>query len=307
MPVRDLQQELSTNLDVHPVKEIDMDDPRPPPAGLPVIDKARQHMFALVFGAMGSGKTVFALDVMSKYMAKGTWDIVWWCSPTADGDGKVRYVLEKYSRNADVFLSSTFDAEIIRGTIESELHKYKMSLKYKPVYTKYIEFKKKAYDQDVAIESVLTDEEISLLELFEYKSPPKYKNIPNFCLVIDDFLGDRSVYSANTMDHPVARMLIKHRHLRLSCMFLLQSYKMSLPPTIRSLANTLILGNCQNAKHRKDISEAVSHHIPPEVFERMWVDNTIEKHDFFTCWYNDEPDRVYRRNLRYLLDPNDYS
>ena len=286
-------------IDVPRVSRIrgDVDHVRLAPAGLPPVGKDNQHLFGYVVGGIGRGKTTMLLNLLRLYLEEGAWDRLFWCSPTSGRDAKVHNALDPFrKRGTQIEYLEHFDIGRVEAVIEHDLARHELSQAYAPTWQR---FKRLPVADDGQPElHHLTPQELELLEFFEWAPPPKYpRGKPTACLVIDDHLGDNSVFS-RFMSGPLNRFVILCRHRRCSVFISSQSWTQTLPLSLRSMVNTFALYRCSNKKVRQDIAASLcDDDITPEQFMQMWSQATAGAHDAFVGFKLLPLEERYRRNL----------
>lgn len=275
----------------------DEDHVREGPEGLPDVGKDNQVLFGYVVGGIGRGKSTFLLNFLKMYLEAKAWDRVFWCSPTSGRDKKVKGTLNAFrALGVDIEYLDHFDMDHVTDVIEHHLSRHELGESYAPVYQKFRRLPSNEFGQP-EIER-LTGEELDLLDFFDWKPAPRYpRGKPTACLVIDDHLGDNTVFS-RWMSGPLNRFVILCRHRRCSVFISSQSWTQTLPLSLRSMVNTFALYKCSNMKVKKDIAASLcDDDITPEQFIAMWDQATVGSHDCFVGLKLLPLPERYRRNL----------
>lgn len=268
---------------------------RPVPDGLPKIP-----FLAGVFGSRGAGKTTAMINLVRAYQKPGMqpgWDHIIIFSPTASKDPKYRALEEQLStKDTRVELIEDFT-----------LTKFQELLKYMDEETKSYESKKlavEAYkkfkDKNMDITKLKEDE---LLALYAYDFEPegKIKNMykhgrPSFCMVFDDLIGEKLVYSTHGTNL-VSKFALRHRHYNCTMIFLSQSWGNGIPRQIRHNLSLAVLFRVNSGMLKKEVAAEMSSFISEEEFIQLWDEATEEHHNYFMIDFSAKPEHKFRKNL----------
>ena len=254
---------------------------------------------------IGCGKTTFLLQLLKKYLKTHSFDYVFWCSPTSTRDKKVRSVLGKAPAGVQIVYDTDFPLTEIEQLIDEKLEEYDLTLKYIPVYWKYLRlYKSVKYDsEEEEILELFSDDELELLNHFKFEPPTKFPNgKPTFAIVVDDFLGDKHVFSTH-MNSQFNRFITTMRHRRTSVFVSVQSWTQTIPPSLRSMVNIFALWRCANPKIKKAMAETMcGHYLTPDKFLELWDTATKDDiHDAFVGILQSPEGERFRKNLNESL------
>jgi hypothetical protein len=257
----------------------------------------RLHMLCAVVGSRASGKTTMALTMLKMYVKSKSYDKIFWFSPTASRETKIKSFIDNCKGKCDIEIIDNFNVTDFSNQLEwfrSEIDEYKLYKKKMEVWKKYI--KVNSVDD-------LSHDDLIMLEEMEWEKPKTtYKNgFPSWALVWDDEIGNKSIFSP-TCKGVTSQFWILHRHLSCSVFILSQIVSNGIPRQIRSNISLWILFSCKSDKLKKDVAEELAFKCEPEQLLKIWEFATQKQHDFLMCDY-DCPDSKYmfRRNFTDLI------
>lgn len=233
----------------------------------------------LYIGSKGRGKTHSLVQLLSMYetsrLNDGLIDYnmrVILIAPTAYSSANSIYQTLKTLDKNDIHLEYTDELlQKILDDIKSKKEHFQEFLEYKKAYNN---FKKK---KDI---NNLTDNELSLLEQYEYELPEViFGNIKpdvNF-LIFDDLIGTGAFNKkAKSL---LTNLTIKHRHLLTNLIFTTQSFKM-IPFTIRSNIDIFVIfKSASYAEILDKIYEDISGYLKYDIFKELYEYATTNSHD----------------------------
>ena len=293
----------------HPVRYIEGLDPgkfeteeyelRVVPEGLP-----RVPFLAGIIGSRGAGKTTAMINLIRAYQRPGVapaWDHLIIFSPTAKKDPKYKALEEQLS-------TKDTQVELIEDFTVTKFLDY---IKYMDAETKSYETKKLAVgaykkfkEKNMDIDKLKEDE---LLALYAYDFEPegKTRNVykhgrPSFCMVFDDLVGEKLVYST-TGTNWVSKFALRHRHYNCTMLFLSQSWNSGIPRQIRHNLSLCVLFRVVSPQLKKDVASEMSSFISEQEFIELWDEATLNLHDYFLIDFSAPPELKFRKNLDHIF------
>lgn len=253
----------------------------------------RLHMLAAVVGSRNSGKTTTIIKILKLYIKSKSYDKIFWWSPTARREPKMKAFIEQSSKDVPIEIFDTFNEGEFSQLLDwfkAEIDEYR---RYKKQLVVWEKFKRcKSVDE-------LSHDELIMLEEMEWKKPmTTYKHgHPSWALVWDDVIGQKNVFSP-TCRGVTSNFWILHRHLSCSVFILSQIVANGIPRQIRGNISLWILFSCKSEKLKKDVAEELAFKVEPERFLRIWDFATQEPHSFLLADYDCPDERfMFRRNL----------
>lgn len=234
---------------------------------------------AIFAGSKGRGKTHSLVSLLTLYenskISDGiaTYKIkIFLIAPTAYSSANSIYQSLKSLDKKDIYLEYT--DEILQGIldeIKDNNEEYNNFIEYKGVYEK---FAKKGG------ESKLTDDEMILLNDYEFQSPEEVFGELNpyvNWIIFDDLVGTGSFNrKAKSL---ISNLTIKHRHLKTNLFFTTQGIK-QLPPIIRNNIDIYVIFKSASNKEILDRAyEDLSGYIPYDNFKEFYDYSTSDNHD----------------------------
>lgn len=257
----------------------------------------RLHMLCAVIGSRNSGKTTTALRMLKMYVKSKSYDKIFWWSPTASREAKIKAFIEDCKDKCEIEIIEHFNEQQFSNQLDwfrSEIDEYRLYKKKLDVWKKYLKCK--------SVEE-LTHDDLILLEEMEFEKPKTtYKNgFPSWALVWDDEIGNKTIFSP-TCKGTTSKFWILHRHLSCSVFILSQIVSNGIPRQVRGNISLWLLFSCKSDKLKKDVADELAFKCDPDQLIEMWELATKEQHNFLMCDY-DCPDEKYmfRRNFTDLI------
>ena len=267
------------------------------PNGLPKVP-----FLAGVFGSRGAGKTTAMINLIRAYqrsenLTPPAWDHIIIFSPTAKKDPKYK-ALEDQLSNKDTKVELVEDFTITKMSdyikyMETEIESFNRKDTALEAYAK---FKEKHF----SIDKLNEDE---LLALYSYDFNPEgkvakmYKHgKPSFCMVFDDLVGEKLVYSS-TGTNIVCKFALRHRHYNCTMIFLAQTWANGVPRQIRHNLSLAVFFRVNSRRLKEEVAEEMSSFISEDEFIELWDEATQEHHDYFMVDFSAPPEFKFRKNL----------
>jgi hypothetical protein len=267
----------------------------------------RMFFSSLFVGAKNSGKTYGLVKMLKNYET----------SPIRDNEGNklpIREILICPTANSDAnpiykSLKNLDEDDIILSYSEAALHEKLASIEKDKQdiidYNAYVKaWKKFAINEDM---SVLTPEELIILSKYDfsplqYVPKPRYKFQPVVFLILDDLIGDNTVFKRGNC--LVANLTIKHRHLGINLIFTTQNPK-SINNIIRNNIDIWVLYKFSNASMvLEKIYPEVSSFLTEQEFEEAYLHAVREPHNALIVDTHPQTDRDkrLRKNFDIVLE-----
>lgn len=127
-------------------------------------------------------------------------------------------------------------------------------------------------------------DDMMILESLGWEKPQnEFPNgYPSHCLILDDLVGAKGVFSANCRGY-LTEFILRPRHHSCTVIILSQVFENLLPAQLRqgSFDKWVLFGT--KSKHRESIAEEMSDKVEPEKFLEIW-DFVCEKpNKMFVC------------------------
>lgn len=257
----------------------------------------RLHMLCAVVGSRGSGKTSAALKMLKMYVKSKSYDKIYWYSPTASREAKIKSFIEHCKGQCEIEIIEHFDVHEFSNQLDwfrSEIDEYRLYKKKLDVWKRYLKCE--------SVDELSLDDLVMLEEMDWEKPKTTYKNgFPSWALVWDDEIGNKSIFSPNCKG-VTSQFWILHRHLSCSVFILSQIVSNGIPRQIRSNISLWILFSCKSDKLKKDVADELAFKCEPDDLLKIWDFATQEQHSFLMCDY-DCPDEKYmfRKNFTDLI------
>lgn len=265
------------------------------PEGLPKVP-----FLGGIFGSRGAGKTTAMINLIRAYQRPGVapaWDHIVLFSPTAKKDPKYKALEEQLStKDTRVELIEDFTLTKLQELInymDAETKSYETK---KLALGAYRKFKEKNMDINK-----LKEDELLALYAYDFEPDGKVRNMykhgrPSFCLVFDDLVGEKLVYST-TGTNLVSKFALRHRHYSCTMIFLSQSWAHGIPRQIRHNLSLAIFFRVNSPQLKKDVASEMSSFISETEFIELWDEATEEHHDYFMIDFAAKPEMKFRKNL----------
>ncbi len=233
----------------------------------------------LYIGSKGRGKTYSLVQLLSMYENSKLSDGISeynirtiLIAPTAYSTANSIYQTLKSLDKDDIHLE--YSDELLQKILDDIKQR-------KDEYDEFLEYKK-AYINFKKIKNVkkLKDEELSLLEQYDYENPDLIfgEKKPNITwLIFDDLIGTGAFNKkAKSL---LTNLTIKHRHLLTNLIFTTQSFK-QIPPTIRiNIDIFVIFKSSSYAEILDKIYEDLSGYLKYDDFKQLYEYATNDAHD----------------------------
>ena len=282
-----LENPLLVNKDL----KVKLTEPRAVPDGLFAVP-----FTAGMYASKGLGKTNLICNLVKAYDATKSFDKIYLWSPSCHNDPKYK-LLDSEKHYYELTVYTAFDNEDFRQVLErtrADIKDYQEYQRRLAIWKKFL--KVKSVNQ-------LTPEELVTLDVdCDWEEPQtrwKY-GMPSTLMIFDDLAYDRVFSSHNRM---FLNFFILHRHLLVSCMLGLQSFKGTLARGLRSNLTVAMLWRQKNVEIQKEVASEFSNFISPKKLIKLWDIACKENQwDFLTVYFyaNDKKYRL-RKNLNELL------
>lgn len=260
------------------------------------------HNTQVFVGRCNSGKTNAAIREAAAYQAYGSYNRIFFVSPTADENKaldilhlpkKDIYSHDRLGRNP----GSAIDAILV------EIHKdslaYQLNEEYKPIYRKWLKLQKlEWYDTHTLLEP----KEMGILKLHQFR-PPGNIPFPSPLIILDD-LSHSNIYS-KSQSNDFINTLLRHRHVwgtGVSIWMLVQTFKTGVPKALRQNIRQFFIWETHDKQNLKSIYEEIAV-CSKETFLDAYKLAIKEPHDFLTVdVMNNDRRLMFRHNFdRYLV------
>lgn len=233
----------------------------------------------LYIGSKGRGKTYALVELLNLYnnstISDGTFTYksrVILIAPTAYSSANSIYQTLKSLDSNDIHLEYTDELlQKILDDIKARRDDFQEFLDYKKAYDKF----KKSKNP-----SKLNDEELSLLESYEFEEPEVLfgdKKPEVNWIIFDDLIGTGAFNKkAKSL---ITNLTIKHRHLHTNLIFTTQSFK-QIPATIRTNIDIFVI--FKSASYNEilnKIYEDLSGYLKYDEFKELYEHATKDAHD----------------------------
>lgn len=260
------------------------------------------HNTQVFVGRCNSGKTNAAIREAKAYKDYGSYNRIFFVSPTADENAaldllelpkKDIYSHDRLGRNP----GSAIDAILVE--IKKDSVRYKMNEEYKPIYKKWLQAQKKEwYDTH----TLLSPKEIGMLTKYQYQ-PPINVPFPSPLIIIDD-LSHSNIYS-KAQSNDFINTLLRHRHVwgtGVSIWMLVQTFKTGVPKALRQNIRQFFIWETHDKKNLESIYDEIAV-CSKEAFQQAYNQAIAIPHDFLTVdVMNNDRSKLFRHNLdRYLI------
>lgn len=256
------------------------------------------HFLAVLYGSMGSGKSVALYNMLDMYDATKTFDRIIWISPTMcrDVNGmdymkrNHNFELKYYER----FNQAEFAQELEQ--MKSDIDNYRAYLYRLEVWKKYV---RNGYD----IEG-MSFEEIMILNDLDFEEPTTdFKNgFPCFAVVFDDVICEKGIFSQN-IKNPVSKFFTTHRQHSCSIFMTSQVHQQGVPRQIRGVVSLWILFRCKSKELQESVAKELSFKCDKETLMKVWDFTTKDDpHDFlFIDYKQNDLNKMFRKNFNQLV------
>jgi thymidylate kinase len=228
-------------------------------------DFVKMPMTACIQGARGSGKTVACVQWVRHMEQEGYITKTYLISPTAETNPifKNLRTLDEDDVCSDPAQFQHALNEVL-VSVKEDMKEYKQYIYYKKIMEKH------------SRGSPLSITEEALMERLQLAHLPEVKK-PQELLILDDVQGT-DVFSSKRNDLMV-HITIKHRHIPLSVIFLVQTFH-GLPRPIRLNCTIYIVFSTSDEKQLEQIYQHFGNLVPREQFLEMYKYATSKPHGF---------------------------
>lgn len=217
---------------------------RPTPEGMPKL-----NFLAVLYGAMGSGKSVALYNIIDMYDATKSYDRIIWYSPTMSRDVNGMDYLQR-PHNFELIYHDRFDqAEFI-----AHLDEMKADIDGYREYKRKLQIWNKLIQNDFNVDKMKFDELLTLEEMNWEKPTTEFKNgFPSFAVIFDDCICER-VFSQN-IKNPVSKFFTTHRQHSCCVFFTSQVHQQGVPRQIRGVVSLWMLFRCKSKELQDQIAK----------------------------------------------------
>ena len=250
-------------------------------------DFVKLPLTACIQGARGSGKTVACVQWVKHMEEEGYINKTFLISPTAETNHIFSNLntLDEEDICSDPHLFQQALADVM-DKVKEDMKEYKKYLKYKDLYDKYA----RGVPLDIVDKAVLES---------RHFAAPQKKQKPRHLLILDDVQGT-DVFSSRRNDLMV-HLTIKHRHIPLSIIFLVQTFH-GLPRPIRLNCTVYILFATSDEKQLEQIYQHFGNMIPREQFFALYKYAVSKPHGFLMIDTDPKtPEQRFRSGFNELL------
>lgn len=262
------------------------------PSGMPKL-----NFLAVLYGAMGSGKSVRLYDILDMYDATKSYDRVIWYSPTMCRDVNGMDYMQRH-HNFELVYHEKFDM----GEFQGHLDNMKADIDNYREYKRHMKIWEKLVKNDYDVDNLTFDELLTLEELNWEKPTTDFKNgFPSFAVIWDDCITDK-VFSQN-IKNPVSKFLTTHRQ-HSCCVFITsQVHQQGVPRQIRGVVSIWILFRCKSKELQEQVAKELSFKCPPDVLMKVWDLATKDSpHDFiFIDYKENDLNNMFRKNFTHKI------
>lgn len=269
------------------------------PIGMPKL-----NFMAVMYGAMGQGKTVALLRFLKMYDKTKSFDRVVWFSPTLGREPKGRAFIESKKNfelnHYDRFTDAVFGEEVDK--MKCNIEEYRDYLRRLKLWDKWMR-------NDHNIDKLTYDEIWELDELGWEKPKTTFVNgFPSFALVLDDCVFEKGVFSANCKN-ATAQFFISHRHYSCCVFITSQVHANGVPRQIRGVIGLWVLFRCRSRELQEAIAKELSFKVSSDILLKVWDFATKDSpHDFLLINYKENDlNEMFRVcfDKKIILDDND--
>lgn len=251
---------------------------RPTPMGMPKL-----NFLAVLYGAMGSGKSVALYDIIDMYdQQTKSFDRIIWYSPTMCRDVNGMDYMKRH-HNFNLVYHEGFDQAEFLG----HLDEMKADIDNYREYKRRCDIWQKLINNDYNVDKMKFEDLLTLQEMNWEKPTTEFKNgFPSFAVVFDDCICMK-VFSQN-IKNPVSRFFTTHRQHSCCIFFTSQVHQQGVPRQIRGVVSLWILFRCKSKDLQEQIAKELSFKCPPDILMKAWDLATAESpHHFLYCNYKE--------------------
>lgn len=261
---------------------------RKTPEGMPNL-----NFLAVLYGAMGSGKSVALYNMIDMYDASKSYDRIIWYSPTMARDVNGMDYLQRH-HNFELVHYPEFN----QADFTSELNKMKADIDEYRRYIKQVEIWKKYVHSNYNIDALSVDE-IWALDLLDWEEPQTtFKwGFPSFAVVFDDMICEK-LFSQN-IKNPVSKFFTTHRQHSCCVFFTSQVHQQGVPRQIRGVVSIWALFRCKSKDLQEDIAKELSFKCDKQTLMKVWdfATQNDPHHFLFVDYKQNDLNKMFRRNF----------
>jgi hypothetical protein len=167
---------------------------------------------AVMYGAMGQGKSVSLLQMLKMYDKTKSYDCIIWWSPTLCHEPKGKVFLESKKNFELIFYKKLNEADFINETerMKSDIEGYREYLRRLKLYEKRVR-------NDFNLDHMTYDEIWELDEMGWEKPTTDFKwGFPSFGIVFDDCIAQKGIFSPS-IKSATSSFFTAHRHFSCCC------------------------------------------------------------------------------------------
>jgi hypothetical protein len=235
-------------------------------------------------GSKNSGKTYGLVKMLKNFELYPVYDVdknklenrIILICPTAGSSANPIYTTLKDLDPEDIYTEYNDDIlQSILDDIKREKDEITEREKYVKVFKKFLKIKSL---------HTLTDDEIMILEKYDYTSPDelqplKYDHPPVIFLILDDMIGNNACFKRGNC--LISNLTIKHRHLGINLIYTTQNPK-SIPNIIRANIDLWVLYKFSNVNIiLNKCYEEVSSLINEDNFINLYLHATEQPYNSF--------------------------
>jgi hypothetical protein len=261
---------------------------RPTPFGMPKL-----NFLAVLYGSMGSGKSVALYNMIDMYDATKSYDRIVWYSPTMCRDVNGMDYLGRHHNFELCYYPEFKQHEFMEhlARFKSDIDDYREYKRKLEIWEKYAAH---GYDVDA-----MTFEELMWLDEMEFEKPTtQFKwGFPSFAVVFDDCICER-IFSQN-IKNEVSKFFTTHRQASCCVYFTSQVHQQGVPRQIRGVISIWILFRCKSKDLQEAIAKELSFKCDKDTLMKVWdyVTKDDPHHFLFIDYKQNDLKDMFRRNF----------
>jgi hypothetical protein len=252
------------------------------------------NFLAVMYGAMGSGKSVALYDMIDMYdQQTKSFDRIIWYSPTMCRDVNGMDYLQRH-HNFELVYHEKFD----QAEFTQHLNEMKADIDNYREYKRRMEIWEKLVRNDFDVDKMKFDELLKLQEMNWDKPSTEFKHgFPSFAVVFDDCICEK-IFSQH-IKNPVSKFFTTHRQHSCCVFFTSQVHQQGVPRQIRGVVSLWILFRCKSKDLQEQIAKELSFKCPPDVLMKAWdLATQNSPHDFiFVDYKENDINKMFRKNF----------
>jgi hypothetical protein len=238
---------------------------------------------AVMYGSMGSGKTVALLKMLKMYDKTRSYDRIIWFSPTLGREPKGKAFIEG-KKNCELVYHEKFSDSVFHEETErmkADIEGYREYLRRLKLWERWVKY-------DYNIDKLEYDEIWELDQMGWEKPKTNFKwGFPSFALILDDCIFEEGVFSANCKNN-TAQFFICSRHYSCCVFITSQVHANGVPRQIRGVISLWILFRCKSKELQESVAKELSFKVPPQTLLDVWDFATKNSpHDFLFINYKE--------------------